>query len=239
MPACASGRENHACAAPARGPAGDCSRPIVHPGSGFDEHVLDVREFGDLGLRRRIAAQLVSDDLVRHLRTGREYAFEEPFCRGLVTPLLQQDIKFGAVLIDCTPRRIRLAAQRNEHFVEVPDTAWLAADSLDAMCEARAELVATATDRLIAHDDTALEQQFFNITQAELKPEMPAYCLTDDHCWRPVTVIERFHFARLVALSQVLSPSLASGLMAGACRAFRSVAYWPAVGEPLLYLSHP
>jgi hypothetical protein len=74
---------------------------VVHSGAGFDENVLHVFQFRDLGLRRRIAAQLVSDNLARHLRTSRQYTFEEPFRCGLVAPLLQQDIKFGAMLIDC------------------------------------------------------------------------------------------------------------------------------------------
>src|SRR6266702_5120308 len=63
---------------------------VVHSGAGFDENVFHVCQLRDLGLRRRIAAQLVSDDLARHFRTSRQHTFEEPFCRGLVAPLLQQ-----------------------------------------------------------------------------------------------------------------------------------------------------
>jgi hypothetical protein len=39
------------------------------------------------------------------------------------------------------------------------------------VCEARTELIAPASDRFIADNSPALEQQFFDITQAELKPE--------------------------------------------------------------------
>jgi hypothetical protein len=77
---------------------------VVHSSTGFHENVLHVFQLRDLGLRRRIAAQLISDDLARDLRISRQYTFEEPFRRGLVAPLLQQDIKFGAMLINCPPQ---------------------------------------------------------------------------------------------------------------------------------------
>ncbi len=60
------------------------------------------------------------------------------------------------------------------------------------MCEARAEFVAPAADRLVTDDDTALEQQFFNITQAELEPEVPPNRVTNDRRREPVAVIKRF-----------------------------------------------
>src|SRR4051794_31396365 len=39
---------------------------VVQSGGRFDEHVLHVRKFGDLRLCRRIAAQLIGDDLARY-----------------------------------------------------------------------------------------------------------------------------------------------------------------------------
>ena len=40
-------------------------RPVVQPGGRLYEHVLHVRKFCDFGFCRRIAAQLISDDLAR------------------------------------------------------------------------------------------------------------------------------------------------------------------------------
>ncbi|MGF6979938.1 transposase [Paraburkholderia sp. JPY465] len=62
------------------------------------------------------------------------------------------------------------------------------------MCEARAEFVAPAADRLVTDNDTALEQQFFNITQAKLEPEIPPNRETNDCRRQPVAVIKRFSF---------------------------------------------
>lgn len=38
-------------------------------------------------------------------------------CRSPVATLLHQHIKFGAVLVDRSPQRIRLTAQRHEHLI--------------------------------------------------------------------------------------------------------------------------
>lgn len=53
--------------------------------------------------------------------------------------------------------------------------AGLATRRFNTVCEARTELIAPASDRFVADDNPALEQQFSNITQAELKPEIPAF----------------------------------------------------------------
>ncbi|MGF6439832.1 hypothetical protein QF001_000586 [Paraburkholderia youngii] len=62
------------------------------------------------------------------------------------------------------------------------------------MCEARAEFVAPAADRLVTDNDTALEQQFLNITQAKLEPEIPPNRETNDCRREPVAMIKRFSF---------------------------------------------
>ncbi|MGF6971791.1 hypothetical protein QFZ94_000218 [Paraburkholderia sp. JPY465] len=49
-------------------------------------------------------------------------------------------------------------------------------------------------DRLVTDNDTALEQQFFNITQAKLEPEIPPNREANDCRREPVAVIKRFSF---------------------------------------------
>jgi hypothetical protein len=60
------------------------------------------------------------------------------------------------------------------------------------MREARAEFIAPAPDRFVTDDNPALGQQFFDITQAELKPEIPAHRAADDRHRKAMTVVERF-----------------------------------------------
>lgn len=139
---------------------------IVYSGAGFDEDVFHVCQFRDLGFCSRIAAQLIRHDLAWPFGTSGKHALEKALGCRLVATLLQQDIEFGTVLINCTPQQIRLAAQRNKHFVEMPGGTRLATRSLDAMGEARAEFVAPAPDCFIANDHPALKQQLFDIAQA-------------------------------------------------------------------------
>ena len=70
---------------------------VVQASTGFDEHMLNVRQLGDLRLGSWVATQLVGDDLARHLRTSHQYAFEESL-RRLVAAFLKQNVELGAML---------------------------------------------------------------------------------------------------------------------------------------------
>jgi hypothetical protein len=58
--------------------------------------------------------------------------------------------------------------------------------------EAPAKLIAPASDRLVCHGDTALEEQFLDVAQAQLKAEVQANSATDDLGRETVAVIKRF-----------------------------------------------
>ena len=61
--------------------------PVVQPGCSFDEHVLHARELRDFGFGRRVAAQLISDDLARN-RTRPQHTLESVWprlCRAALT----------------------------------------------------------------------------------------------------------------------------------------------------------
>jgi hypothetical protein len=64
----------------------------------------------------------------------------------------------------------------------------------DPVSEALAKLIAPASDCLVCHGYTALEEQFLDVAQAQLKAEIPTHSATDDLGWETVTVIERFGF---------------------------------------------
>jgi hypothetical protein len=80
--------------------------------------------------------------------------------------------------------------------------------------EALAKLIAPASDCLVCHGHTALEEQFLDVAQAQLKAEMPAHSATDDLGWETVTVIERFRFLHHAILrdrpSNLTTPSQAT-----------------------------
>jgi hypothetical protein len=78
------------------------------------------------------------------------------------------------------------------------------------VCEAGTKLIAPASDRFVTDDNPALEQQFFDITQAALKPEIPAHRATDDRRRKAVTMVKRFcilhHAILLDHLSNAIVP---------------------------------
>jgi len=128
---------------------------VVHAGTGLHEHVPHVRKLRDLGLRCRVAAQSVGDDLAWCLWAGGKHALKEALCCALVAASLDQNVEFGAMLIDGTPQQMGFPAQRHEHFVQMPGRSRLAAGTLGAMRKARAELVAPAPDRFVADEHSA------------------------------------------------------------------------------------
>ena len=172
---------------------------VVQSGCGFNEDVLHISKFWDLGFCRRIAAQLIGDDLARN-RARTQHTLEETFGSGFVAPLLQQDIEFGAMLVDRTPQQVRFAAKPDEHLVEVPRTTQLASHRFHSMSKALTKPVTPASDRLVSHDHAALEQQFLDVAQAQLEAEIPSESAADETSWETVTVIERFRFLHYTIL---------------------------------------
>jgi len=164
--------------------------PVVQAGCSFDEHVLHVRKLWDLGFRRGIAAQLIGDDLARY-RVRSQHMFEEAFGGRLVAPLLHQDVALYAMLVHRTPQQIRYATKRDKHLIQVPRVSWLGPRGFYPTSKAFAKLVAPAPDCLVCHDDPALEEQFFDVSQTQLEAEIPTHRATDDRGRETMTVIER------------------------------------------------
>lgn len=75
----------------------------------FTKKVLDLLELGISAFGGGVATLLVRDDPARRFGTGGQHALEEPFRCCLIALFLQQDVEFGAVLIDRSPQ-LRLAA---------------------------------------------------------------------------------------------------------------------------------
>jgi hypothetical protein len=97
----------------------------------------------------------------------------------------------------------------------MPGTARFASHSLGAIREPRAKFIAPAANGFVTHHDAALEEQLFNVAQAQLKPEIPANGTTDHHRREAMAVIERFRLFHLPILrdhlGNVTKPGWAMG----------------------------
>jgi hypothetical protein len=61
------------------------------------------------------------------------------------------------LLVNGAPQQVGLAAQHHKHFVKVLGRTWLATRRLNAMREARTEIVTPAPNRLATDNHTAHE----------------------------------------------------------------------------------
>jgi hypothetical protein len=76
---------------------------VVDSSTSFDEEVLKVCQFSNRSFRGRGAALLVGHDLARHVVTRGLHSLENPLGCSRVATLLQQDVEFREMLIDCSP----------------------------------------------------------------------------------------------------------------------------------------
>jgi hypothetical protein len=80
----------------------------------------------------------------------------------------------------------------DEDFSPMPGRSRYWTHLLDAVGELLAELVTPASDRLIADHHAALQQNLFDVPQAERKPEIPAYSTADDDSGKTTAMAKGF-----------------------------------------------
>jgi hypothetical protein len=95
---------------------------------------------------------------------------------------LHEDIEHLALGIDGAPKIHSLAANRDEHLVQVPIRIGLTPHGAKAPRIARAEGHDPSSNRLVGHIDPPLGEQLLDIAVAEREPEIdPDRVL--DKCW--------------------------------------------------------
>jgi len=109
----------------------------------------------------------------------------------LIAPLLHQDVEDDAVLVNCPPQPVALAADLQRHFVQMPLIAGSYSSSTQPCSEGGTELHAPLADRLVADDDAALGEQILNVTEAEVETKVQPHGVSDDLGWKAVAPIRR------------------------------------------------
>jgi hypothetical protein len=149
--------------------------PIVDP---FVGAVLDI--WHDLTLGGSIRAELVGDHPPGWAALLAQKTPQQAFGRLGVTAGLDNLIEHIAILIHRPPQPVLLARDRNHDFVEMPDIAMVWSLAPEAASVRRPELQRPPADRLIGHDDAALEQHLLDQPQAQRKPEVQPDRIGDD-----------------------------------------------------------
>jgi hypothetical protein len=95
----------------------------------------------DLPLGRTIAPEFIGHDHTGNVLQPLEQLLEEPLGRLGAAPALHQNIEHGTVLIDRSPQIVQLAADADEHLIQMPLVArpWPAALERVGECPAKAQ----------------------------------------------------------------------------------------------------
>jgi hypothetical protein len=134
----------------------------------------------DLTSGGRVGAKLIGDHAPRWAALLPQQPLQQALGSLGVASILDNLIKDIAVLINRPPQPVFLARDRDQGFVEMPNiaAAWRLAP--EAASVRRSKLQRPSTDRLIRHDDAALEQHLLDQPQAQRKPEVQPHRMGDD-----------------------------------------------------------
>ena len=108
---------------------------------------------------------------------------------SLVSSALDEDIQYGAILIDCPPQILRLTVDLQNQFVQKSLVSRSCSSTSEFISVGLAEHPRPLSDRFIGHDDTALSQEFLDVTIAKAKAEVEPNRVRDDFLWKAKTAI--------------------------------------------------
>ncbi len=149
-------------------------------------------------MRRRIALELIRDELPRRFSLALQNLGEEPLGSLLVPPSSDQNVQNITVLINGRPEVNLLPVDLQEQLIYVPDVAQSALLLSDRAGVSWPELETPEADCLVGDDDPSFGQQILHVSKAECEPVVEPDGMTDDFRWETVTSIVWFH-CRIVA----------------------------------------
>src|SRR4051812_4962352 len=92
--------------------------------------------------------------------------------------------------VDCPPQPVLPPADLQLHLVHVPFVGWPRPSSTELLGVSRAELPTPQTDGFVADLDAALREQLFDVTMAQVEPEVQPDGVADDLRWEAMATIQ-------------------------------------------------
>ena len=136
-------------------------------GAGVQKAGLAMFHTGQhLPLGGSITPEFVRDDAPWYIVAARQQLAEEFLGRRFVPLALHKNIQDGAVLINSAPELVRLAIDRDKHFIQMPRVARLWAALAQLVRIDLAKFEAPLADGFVGDDDATLCQEFFHVTEA-------------------------------------------------------------------------
>ena len=146
----------------------------------------------DLSVGRRIAAKLVGDELQRWPLLVFQHLAKEAFSGSLVSAACDQDIEDISILIRGSPKIMTFAANRNEHFVHVPNIAEPPLSPPQSAGVLGSELAAPGSNGFVGHGDATLGEKVLDIAKAQSEPMVEPNGVADDLGRKAVASIRGF-----------------------------------------------
>ena len=107
--------------------------------------------------------------------------FPEQLQRGVfVAALLDQHIQHLAFVINSAPEPHPAAADLHDHLIQMPPARRNRSAPTEVRRDQRPKLVDPAADRLTAHLDSTLSQQFLDVPDAQGEAEIEPHRVADD-----------------------------------------------------------
>jgi hypothetical protein len=125
--------------------------------------------------------------------------------------LLNQNIKNLAFIVHYSPKPHPSPIDLHDNHIEVPATRWRIATPADIRSDQRTKMFDPAPVRFSADVNTALRQQFLDVSQAQCAPKIEPDGRSDD-VWRVPVSLERQGFRDLVL--QIGDPAESGDILA-------------------------
>jgi hypothetical protein len=127
-----------------------------------------------------IAAETVCDEVSRFVPQPLQQSLEETLGSHAISSLLHQNVEHDAMLARSPPQIMENTADADERLIHVPRIfrPWPA--PLEPPGKVAAELCAPEPNALVGHDDAALGEDQFDVTQAQAEHVIQPYCVAYD-----------------------------------------------------------
>ncbi len=123
-----------------------------------------------LSVSGRIASKFVGHELPRRPPLLFQHLAKEAFSGFLVAAACDQDVENIAVLVHCSPEIMTLTADRDEHFVHVPDVAEPTLPSPQSARVLGSKLPTPGSDGFVGYLDAPLSKKVLDVSKAQREP---------------------------------------------------------------------
>ena len=117
-----------------------------------------------------------------------EQLSEEGLRRVSIAVFLQKNVQYSAMLVHGTPQPVLDALDLDADFIQVPMGTPMGFPFLQFLGDGGAELIAPVTNCFVTDLNSALEQQFFNISVAEREAVIQPNGVLDDALGETVAI---------------------------------------------------